>query len=75
MNEAINHYREKYGIYCEIDNYLVYFEPHFGVLKYFNNIEKRLLAMKKKITDEQLERSMTLLTTAMDNYTKDDEVF
>lgn len=31
--------------------------------------------MKKKITDEQLERSMTLLTTAMDNYTKDDEVF
>lgn len=35
LNEAINHYREKYGIYCEIDNYLVYFEPHFGVLKIF----------------------------------------
>jgi hypothetical protein len=35
LNEAINHYREKYGICCEIDNYLVYFEPHFGVLKIF----------------------------------------
>lgn len=35
LNEAINHYREKYGMYCEIDNYLVYFEPYFGVLKIF----------------------------------------
>lgn len=35
LNEVINHYREEYGIYCEIDNYLVYFEPHFGVLKIF----------------------------------------
>lgn len=31
--------------------------------------------MKKKITDEQLEISMALLTTALDNYSKDDEVF
>lgn len=35
LNEAINHYKEKYGLYYEIDNYIVYFEPKFGVLKMF----------------------------------------
>ena len=34
LEGAINHYKEKYGLYCEIDNYLVYFEP-FGVMEIF----------------------------------------
>lgn len=35
IDEAINHYREKYGVYTEIDNYIVYFEPNLMVLKMF----------------------------------------
>lgn len=27
LEEAITHYKEKYGLYYEIDNYIVYFEP------------------------------------------------
>lgn len=34
LQEAINHHREKHGMFCEIDNYLVYFEP-FGILEIF----------------------------------------
>lgn len=31
--EAINHYRNKYGICTTIDNYIIYFEPALGVGK------------------------------------------
>lgn len=34
VNEAIKYYREKYGVFHEIDDYIVYFEP-FGVFKKF----------------------------------------
>lgn len=27
LEDALTHYKEKYGLYLEIDNYLVYFEP------------------------------------------------
>jgi hypothetical protein len=32
LDEALKHYKERYGMYYEIDNYLIYFEP-FGILK------------------------------------------
>lgn len=35
LNEAIQHYKEKYGVYYEIDNYLLYFEPYLTVFKMF----------------------------------------
>ena len=31
--DAIECYRRKYGMCATIDNYIVYFEPHFGVAK------------------------------------------
>lgn len=31
--EAINAYKQKYGICTAIDNYVIYFEPHLGVLE------------------------------------------
>ena len=34
LDASIQHYREKYGLYCEIDHYIVYFDP-LGVLKMF----------------------------------------
>lgn len=34
LEAAINHYKEKYGMFCEVDNYLVYFEP-FGIIEIF----------------------------------------
>ncbi len=27
LEEVITHYKEKYGVYYEIDNYIIYFEP------------------------------------------------
>ena len=27
LDASIQHYREKYGLYCEIDHYIVYFDP------------------------------------------------
>ncbi|MBB6622069.1 hypothetical protein H7E67_01370 [Clostridium gasigenes] len=35
LGEALDYYRCKYGIKCEIDNYIVYFEPNLGVLKMY----------------------------------------
>lgn len=35
LEEAIQHYREKYGVYYEIDTYVIYFEPNFGIFKKF----------------------------------------
>ena len=29
---AIEYYREKYGLFCELDNYIIYFKP-FGVFR------------------------------------------
>ncbi len=34
LQEAITYYYEKYGLYVEIDNYIIYFEP-LGVMKLF----------------------------------------
>ncbi len=35
LEKAIQHYKQKYGIYMEIDEYLVYFEPSLIVVKKF----------------------------------------
>lgn len=31
--EALNHYKTKYGVYTQIDNYVIYFEPTLGILE------------------------------------------
>lgn len=33
LDEALERYRSKYGIYTTIDNYIIYFEPSLGVLE------------------------------------------
>ena len=33
LDEAVSHYRKKFGTCCEIDNYIIYFEPSIGILK------------------------------------------
>lgn len=33
LREAIETYKKKYGEYAKLDNYIVYFEPYFGVLE------------------------------------------
>lgn len=33
LNDALERYRQKYGIYTTIDNYIIYFEPCLGVAK------------------------------------------
>ena len=35
LEEAIEYYRNKYGTYYEINNYIIYFSPNFGVMKLF----------------------------------------
>lgn len=35
LEKAIEHYREKYGVCHEIDNYAIYFEPNLIILKIF----------------------------------------
>lgn len=35
LDEVVAYYRNKYGTYCEIDNYLIYFEPHLGIIEMF----------------------------------------
>lgn len=35
LEQAIKHYKVKYGAYCEIDGYVIYFEPNFAILKMF----------------------------------------
>ncbi|MBU3226769.1 ImmA/IrrE family metallo-endopeptidase [Clostridium algidicarnis] len=34
LEESIQHYKEKYGLYYEVDNYVVYFDP-LGIAKHF----------------------------------------
>lgn len=33
LDEAIQHYKEKYGVFFEIDEYLIYFEPSLTIMK------------------------------------------
>lgn len=35
FEDAINTYREKYGVYTKVDRYIVYFEP-LGILELYN---------------------------------------
>ncbi|MBB6622540.1 ImmA/IrrE family metallo-endopeptidase [Clostridium gasigenes] len=35
LEETIKYYRIKYGVYYQINNYIIYFEPNFGVMKLF----------------------------------------
>ncbi|MCR3758178.1 hypothetical protein KYB31_04090 [Clostridium felsineum] len=35
LEQAIQHYKEKYGIYYELDNYVIYFEPTLSILEMF----------------------------------------
>lgn len=35
LEEALNYYKRKYGVRCEIDNYMLCFEPRLGVFKMF----------------------------------------
>lgn len=33
LMDALRYYKEKYGPYVSVDNYVIYFEPHIGVLE------------------------------------------
>lgn len=33
LNEALERYHQKYGVYTAVDNYIIYFEPCLGVVK------------------------------------------
>lgn len=33
LKETIERYRQKYGVYVSIKNYVIYFEPTVGVMK------------------------------------------
>lgn len=33
LSEALERYRNKYGTYTAVDNYIIYFEPSLGVLE------------------------------------------
>lgn len=35
LEEALNYYKAKYGLRCEIDKYIIYFEPNLGILKMY----------------------------------------
>ncbi|CAM3017010.1 ImmA/IrrE family metallo-endopeptidase [Hathewaya histolytica] len=35
LKDAISYYKAKYGVCCEIDNYIIYFEPCLGIIKIF----------------------------------------
>ncbi|MFR8171148.1 MAG: ImmA/IrrE family metallo-endopeptidase [Marvinbryantia sp.] len=37
LQEALSAYRSKYGIYKELDNYVIFFEPQLAVLKKFED--------------------------------------
>lgn len=37
LQEALLTYRSKYGIYKELDNYIIFFEPQLAVLKKFED--------------------------------------
>ena len=33
LKDALERYRQKYGMYTAVDNYIIYFEPGLGVVK------------------------------------------
>ena len=33
LNDALSHYKSKYGRYAVIDNYAIFFEPYIAVLE------------------------------------------
>lgn len=33
LEQAVNHYREKYGTHYQVDNYIIYFEPSLQIVK------------------------------------------
>lgn len=33
LQEALECYRRKYGVYTTLDNYIIYFEPRIGIMK------------------------------------------
>lgn len=33
LSEALERYRQKYGVYTTLDNYILYFEPHLAVVE------------------------------------------
>lgn len=35
LEQAIQHYKEKYGVHYKIDNYIIYFEPTLFIAKMF----------------------------------------
>lgn len=35
FNETLSHYRMKYGTYCQVGQYLIYFEPTLIIIKSF----------------------------------------
>jgi hypothetical protein len=35
LEDAIQYYREKYGVYCEINHYIICFEPNLYIIKAF----------------------------------------
>lgn len=37
LQEALSAYRDKYGICKEVDNYIIFFEPQFAVMKKFTD--------------------------------------
>lgn len=39
LQETIDCYRSKYGVYATVDNYVIFFEPCLGVLEIQNNIK------------------------------------
>lgn len=38
LQEALSCYRQKYGIYVKLDNYVIYFEPSIGVFELNNDV-------------------------------------
>lgn len=38
LGQAIEHYREKYGLYYIVDHYTICFEPNFVIIKMFKPI-------------------------------------
>ena len=40
LKDALERYRQKYGIYTTVDHYIIYFEPHLAVAEILSdNIE------------------------------------
>ena len=33
LQEALNYYHARYGVYTQVDNYVIYFEPALGVME------------------------------------------